>query len=656
MYQSCVLEHVSDCRWQCRRCGRSVVTFRRADGTEAPPPLDGLPPCGWETTVWETKGHYWVEQAPPIGVPSPERKFRCQRCGQVLSLPPTSDAQTLLAQQPPCPAQPSPPPEQQVAASNGTPDQPPDLLQRAWRYSKALAGWIAEGRPTRSPEEIERLLAICRACPHYDAKAEICRACGCRVTTAKEAWRNKLAMATEACPLKKWGIKLSPEELKNFVDRVYVINLKTRPDRLKTFLDRLERYGWPFPDPIIYPAIDGNKVGVPPQFTQGGGAYGCRMSHLRILQDCLMEDVKTVLILEDDAEITEGFTDRVAEFLAKVPQDWEGIMLGGQHHTSPKETGIPGVVRVQYAQRTHAYIARPSYMKALQQRWGNCTVHIDWAMKDWQHTRIVYAPDPWLIGQAGGRSDIRGAVKPREWWSSAAPPAPSTSKLPPGPKPVILLRASRPVAEQLQRFGWHGGYSRDRQTGYDSGLKDIARQSKEARPRRLREWIQLVGREADDAYALCTIWHPEITIEDVRAAHSGPILEIQVEPTDSIEAAVEAAFDQLPSEWREYLETNPAPNQPPVVLLNAPEETAHELQEKHRWLCARLPEPLPEADQLQRWIARLRRQAAQEGKALALYGLSVFDLPPLKIPTEPITAHTAEEAIGQFLMEGKNYG
>jgi hypothetical protein len=215
---------------------------------------------------------------------------------------------------------------------------------------------------------------------------------------------------------------------------------------------------------------------------------------------------------------------------------------------------------------------------------------------------------------------------------------------------VILLRANRPVAEQLQRCGWHGGYSRDRQTGYDSGLKNIVREPKQDRPRHLQKWIAMIHREAEDAHALCTIWHPEITLEDVHAAYAGPILEIQVEQ-DNVEAAVESAFAQLPQEWREYLESNPAPNQPPVVLLNAPEETAHELQEKHRWLCARLPEPLPEADQLQRWIARLRRRAAQEGKVLALYGLSVFDLPPLKIPTEPITAHTAEEAIGQFFAK-----
>jgi len=117
-------------------------------------------------------------------------------------------------------------------------------------------------------------------------------------------------------------------DLRDYFERVYVINLRRRPDRLRAFFKRLEQYGWPFKEPIVYPAIEGDKVGVPPEFTQGGGAYGCRMSHLRILQDCLMEDVSSVMILEDDADLCEGFPEKVAAFLAKVPSDWEGIMLG----------------------------------------------------------------------------------------------------------------------------------------------------------------------------------------------------------------------------------------------------------------------------------------------------------------------------------------
>ena len=78
------------------------------------------------------------------------------------------------------------------------------------------------------------------------------------------------------------------------IDRCYLINLKRRPDRLDACLARIAAVEWPFPQPQVFEAIDGDRVGVPPEFTKGGGAYGCRCSHVAILQRCLM-DVGVVL-------------------------------------------------------------------------------------------------------------------------------------------------------------------------------------------------------------------------------------------------------------------------------------------------------------------------------------------------------------------------
>ncbi|MCS7226534.1 MAG: hypothetical protein NZ821_06025, partial [Gloeomargarita sp. SKYB31] len=75
-------------------------------------------------------------------------------------------------------------------------------------YSQALLRWFAAGRPTRPPEEIQRILAICQACEFY--RDGHCTVCGCRVTGDEQAWKNKIAMATETCPKGKWTESSTP--------------------------------------------------------------------------------------------------------------------------------------------------------------------------------------------------------------------------------------------------------------------------------------------------------------------------------------------------------------------------------------------------------------------------------------------------------------
>lgn len=91
-------------------------------------------------------------------------------------------------------------------------DNPPDLRPAADKlgittnnikhYARALARWTAAGMPTREQAEVERLEAVCRACEHY--RKGRCTKCGCCVSKSRAAWRNKIKMATENCPVEKW--------------------------------------------------------------------------------------------------------------------------------------------------------------------------------------------------------------------------------------------------------------------------------------------------------------------------------------------------------------------------------------------------------------------------------------------------------------------
>lgn len=71
-------------------------------------------------------------------------------------------------------------------------------------YTQAVARWTAAGFPTREQAEVERIAAeLCRPCEHYrDGR---CARCGCRVTQSGIPLANKIKMATESCPVGKWG-------------------------------------------------------------------------------------------------------------------------------------------------------------------------------------------------------------------------------------------------------------------------------------------------------------------------------------------------------------------------------------------------------------------------------------------------------------------
>jgi len=84
-------------------------------------------------------------------------------------------------------------------------NEKPNFFNRAYRYTRALSHWIKAGRPVRDEAEIEQIFeTCCKPCEAYDAKSASCSYCGCRINLMKTAALNKIAMATEQCPLDKW--------------------------------------------------------------------------------------------------------------------------------------------------------------------------------------------------------------------------------------------------------------------------------------------------------------------------------------------------------------------------------------------------------------------------------------------------------------------
>ena len=363
--------------------------------------------------------------------------------------------------------------------------------------------------------------------------------------------------------------KLLP--LSDFFDQVWVINLKRRPERLARFWTEIERAKWPFRQPQVFSAVEGDKVGVPKFWQTGGGSYGCLRSHLVILERAIQDDVGTILVMEDDVVFRPTFAEEVAAFLSKVPADWECLMIGGQHINSEPIPLAPGIVRAGSGggiQRTHCYALRGQHpMKALYRTWANAAVHCDWVMGPCMAKFKTYAPHPFLAGQAEGKSDISGRENPAKFWRS-----------PNGSEPVVVLRAPRPVMETLRKKGWHGGYTIDPATGIDVGLRDIfanANLTPDQLNVRLKEWIALIQAEvaAIEGRPICTVWHPKARASVIRPLIKGKVMTITATTVDEALEHLPVDFDNIDVKASDKVR---------VVILRAPRPVMENLR-KQGW-------------------------------------------------------------------------
>lgn len=210
-------------------------------------------------------------------------------------------------------------------------------------------------------------------------------------------------------------------DLANVFDRVFVISLRRRVDRLAHVVAMCDSAAWPFRRPVVWEAVDGELAKAPQQWKSGNGAWGCARSHINVLERCLRDGLKSVLIMEDDALIAQDFGEKARGFFEAVPGDWDGVMLGGQHGRADRFPPIPvagttKVVRCRNSGRTHCYGLRGEAIGELYRRWVYATEHIDWMASAIQRAMRVYAPVPFLVAQAGGRSDITGRVEPERQW------------------------------------------------------------------------------------------------------------------------------------------------------------------------------------------------------------------------------------------------
>lgn len=208
--------------------------------------------------------------------------------------------------------------------------------------------------------------------------------------------------------------KLNPFK---FFDAIFLINLEERTDRLQESLQEFRRFDIQLDNFYRFPALKFNTT------HPMAGRAGCFSSHRAIIQLAKENNLKNVLVLEDDFAFTTNPLSTLAkcvEFLLLNP--WHLFYLG-QTTTSeivnkPLEVVQEGVLRLRGGLATHAIAYNSSIYDVLLNEVPGPEEIIPWLMRSesmdgWILRNIqpkeeykCYTTDPMLCTQRGSYSDI----------------------------------------------------------------------------------------------------------------------------------------------------------------------------------------------------------------------------------------------------------
>jgi GR25 family glycosyltransferase involved in LPS biosynthesis len=138
--------------------------------------------------------------------------------------------------------------------------------------------------------------------------------------------------------------------LDEFFDHIYCINLDRREDRWQESLEEFLKND--IKDVERFSATDGTLIprdGYPGNMKSGD--IGSLLTHQRIFADAIENDYNNFLLVEDDVQFIENFSNLFSEAINDLPEDWQIFYLGGNHNLGSPS---PITERIALANRTLA--------------------------------------------------------------------------------------------------------------------------------------------------------------------------------------------------------------------------------------------------------------------------------------------------------------
>ena len=195
----------------------------------------------------------------------------------------------------------------------------------------------------------------------------------------------------------------------NNIGGIYYINLKHRLDRKKQIEAEIKKLGCPFQ------RIDAIK--------NKNGGLGCVRSHIKCLEKAKMNNLKNVLIFEDDfvfVENNNNVRNKINNALKLLKNNWDVIMLSG-NILKTENSIYDDLDKVIDVQTASGYIVNRNYYDTLINNFKEAERHLandedytKWALD--QYWKILQPDGNWFImnptigKQKESYSDIENTV------------------------------------------------------------------------------------------------------------------------------------------------------------------------------------------------------------------------------------------------------
>ena len=203
------------------------------------------------------------------------------------------------------------------------------------------------------------------------------------------------------------------DELKQYVDNTYLINLDKRKDRLDKVSIKLKEHNIEFQR---WPAIDGTTLQEPKEYKGlsntfwNKGALGLVKTTADIIRDAKLNNYKNILILEDDVIFYPDAVTIFKDGINDIPQTYHMIFLGILHNKNP-EILTKNTRRVKAGVYCHAYIINENiydlYLSELEKEEAPIDVISKFHI---QPLKESYALDPVLAYQDKNMSNISNRI------------------------------------------------------------------------------------------------------------------------------------------------------------------------------------------------------------------------------------------------------